>query len=97
MVVKVQQLLAVKGLQSPQHALADTADGDGADDFVLEVVFVLGDGGDVPVAGLDLFVGGDEVADEGEDGHDDVLGDGNDVRAGDFGDGDAAIGGVGGV
>ena len=97
MVVEIQQFLAVKGLQSPEHTFADTADCDGADDFVLEVVFVLGDGGDVPVACLDLLVGGDEVAHEGENGHDDMFGDGDDVGAGDFGDGDAAVGGVGGV
>lgn len=97
LVVEVQKLLAVEGLESPQDTLADTADGDGADDFVLEVVFILGDGGDVPVTGLDLLVGGDEVADEGEDGHDDVLGNGDNVGASDFGNGDTAIGGVGGI
>ena len=95
LVVEVQQFLAVEGLESSQHTLADAANGDGADDFVLEVVFVLGDGGDVPVASLNLFVSGHEVADQGEDGHYDVLGDGDDVRAGDFGHGDAAISGVG--
>jgi hypothetical protein len=40
---------------------------------------------------------GDKVADEGEDGHDDVLSDGDDVGAGDLSDGDAAIGLVGRV
>jgi hypothetical protein len=42
-------------------------------------------------------VGRDKVADEQEDGHDDVLGDGNDVGAGDLGDRDAAVGLVGGI
>ena len=97
LVVEVEELLAVERLQPAEHALADTANGDGTDDLVLEVVLVLGHGRDVPVAGLDLLVGGDEVADEDEDGHDDVLGDGNDVGARDLGDGDAAIGLVGGV
>lgn len=97
LVVVVQQLLAVEGLEAAQDTLADAADGDGADDLALEVELVLGGGGDVPVAGLDLLVGGDEVADEDEDGHDDVLGDGDDVGAGDLGDGDAAVGLVGGI
>jgi len=42
-------------------------------------------------------VRGDEVADEGEDGHDDVLSDGDDVGTSDLGDGDTAVGLVGGV
>ena len=97
LVVEVEQLLAVEGLQAAQHALADAAHGHGADDLVLQVVLVLGHGRDVPVARLDLLVGGHEVADEDKDGHDDVLGHGDDVGAGDFGDGDTAIGLVGGV
>ena len=97
LVVKVQQLLAVEGLQSAEDTLADTANGDGTDDLVLQVVLVLGHTGDVPVAGGDHLVGGDEVADQDEDGHDDVLGDGHDVGAGDLGDGDAAVGRVGSV
>jgi len=97
LVVKVQQLLAIKRLQSAQHTLTDTPNGNGTDDLVLEIVLVLGDGGNIPIAPCDLFVGGDEVADEGEDGHDDVLGDGDDIGASDFGDGDTAIGLVGDV
>lgn len=95
LVVKVQQLLAAKGLEAAQDTLADAADGDGTDNLALEVVLLLGDGGDVPVALGDLLVGGDEVAEEDQDGHDDVLGDGDDVGAGDLGDGDAAVGLVG--
>ena len=97
LVIVVEELLAVEGLQAAQDALADAADGDGADDFALEVELVLGDGGDVPLAVADLVVRGDEVADQEEDGHDDVLSDGDDVGAGDFGDGDTAVGLVGGV
>lgn len=97
LVVKVQQLLAIKGLQSPQNTLSDPSDSDGSDDLVLQVVLVLRDGSDVPLAAFDLLVGGNEVADQREDGHDDVFGDGNDVGAGDFGDGDTAIGLVGGI
>lgn len=97
LVVVVEQLLAVKRLEAAEHTLADAADGDGADNLVLQVVLLLGDGGHVPVAALDLLVGGHKVADEDENGHDDVLGDGDDVAAGDLGDGDAAVGLVGRV
>lgn len=97
LVVEVEQLLAVEGLEAAQDALADAADGDGADDLALEVELVLGRLGHVPVAAGDLLAGGAEVADEREDGHDDVLGDGDDVGAGDLGDGDAAVGLVGDV
>lgn len=97
LVVVVEELLAVEGLQAAQDALANAADGDGADDLALEVELVLGDSRDVPLAVADLVVCGDEVADQEEDGHDDVLGDGDDVGAGDFGNGDTAVGLVGGV
>ena len=50
LVVEVQQLLALEGLEAAQHALADAAHRDGADDFSLEVVLVLGHGRHVPVA-----------------------------------------------
>lgn len=40
---------------------------------------------------------GYEIADEDEDRHDDVFGDGYYIRARDFGDGDAAVSGVGGI
>jgi len=40
---------------------------------------------------------GDEVADEDENGHDDVFGYGDDVGAGDFCNGDTAIGLVRGI
>lgn len=97
LVVKVQQLLAVKGLEAAQDTLANAADGDGTDDLVLQVVLVLRDLGDVPVTVLDLLVGRDEVADQGQDGHDHVLSNGDDVGASDFGDGDTAVGLVGGI
>ena len=97
LVVEVEKLLAVEGLQAAQHALTDTSNGDGSDDLAFQVELVLGGSGHVPLAGLDHLVGGDEVADENEDGHDDVLGNRDDVRAGDLSDGDTAIGLVGGV
>jgi hypothetical protein len=97
LVVEVEELLAVEGLETAEHTLTDAADGDGTDNLVLEIVLVLGDLGDVPLALGDLLVGGDEVADEGQDGHDNVLGDGDDVGASDLGDGDTAVGLVGGI
>ena len=97
LVVKVKQLLAVEGLETAEHTLTDTADSDGTDNLVLEVVLVLSDLSDVPVTTGDLLVGRDEVADEGEDGHDDVLSDGDDVGASDLSDGDTAVGLVGSI
>lgn len=97
LVVVVQQLLAVKRLEPAQHALADAADRHGAHHLALEVELVLGGLGHVPPPGLDHLVRGDEVADEHEDRHDDVLGDRDDVGARHFGDGDAAVGLVGRV
>lgn len=97
LVIKVQKLLAVEGLQPAEDTLTDTANGDGTNDLVLEIVLLLGDGGNVPLAALDLLVSGDEVTDESEDGHDDVLSDGDDVGSGNLGDGDTAVGLVGGI
>lgn len=97
LVVIVEQFLAVEGLQTTQDTLTDTADGNGTNDLVLEIVLVLGDGSNIPFTLGDLLVGGDEVADESQDGHDDVLGHGGDIAAGDFGNGDTAVGGVGSV
>lgn len=97
LVVVVEQLLAVEGLQTTEHTLTDAADGNGADDFALEVELVLGRSRDVPVTTADLVVRGHKVAHQDEDGHDYVLGDGHDVGARDLGDGDAAVGLVGGV
>lgn len=97
LVVKVQQLLAVEWFETSENALTNTTDGNGSDDLALKVELVLGHSGNVPVSSLDLLVGGDEVADESEDGHDDVLGDGDDVATSHLGDGDTAVGSVGSV
>lgn len=97
LVVEVQKLLAVEWLQAAEDTLTNSANGDGADNLALEVVLVLGDLSDIPVAAGDLLVGRDEVADEGKDGHDDVLSDGDDVGASDLSDGDTAVGLVGSV
>jgi hypothetical protein len=92
LVVEVQQLLAVEGLETPQHTLANTANGHCAHNLVLQIVLILRDFRDVPLTRGDLLVGRNEIADEGEDSHNNVLSDGDDVRACDFGDGDTAIG-----
>jgi len=92
LVVEVKKLLAVEGLQTAEDTLADTANGNGTDNLALEIELVLGGLGDVPVTTGDLLASGTEVADESEDGHDDVFGDGDDVGASDLGDGDATVG-----
>jgi hypothetical protein len=97
LVVEVEKLLAVEGLETAEHTLTDTANSDGTDNLVLEVVLVLGDLSNIPLTLGDLLVGGDEVADESEDGHDNVLSDGDDVGASDLSDGDTAVGLVGGI
>lgn len=94
LIVEVQELLAVKRLESPQHTLSDTADSDGADDLVLEIELVLGGRSNLPFTGLDLLVCGNEVADEGEDSHDNMFSNGYDVGTSDFGDSNTAVGGV---
>ena len=91
LVVVVEELLAVESLQSAKDTLTDTADSDGTDNLVLEVVLVLGDSSDFPVTTGNHLVRWDKVTDEGEDGHDDVLSDGDDVGASDFSDGDTAV------
>ena len=97
LVVEVEKLLAVEGLETAENTLTDTADSDGTDGLALEIVLLLGDSGDIPVTTGDLLVSGDEVADEDENGHDDVLSDRDDVAASDFSDGNTAVGGVGGI
>ena len=97
LVVEVEELLAVEGLETAKDTLTNTANSDGTDNLVLEVVLVLSDLSDVPVTTGDLLVGRDEVADEGEDGHDDVLSDGDDVGTSDLSDGDTAVGLVGSI
>lgn len=97
LVVEVQKLLAVERLETAEHTFTNAANSNGTDDLVLEIKLVLGHSCDVPLPALDLLVCGNEVADEGEDGHDDMLGDRDDVAAGNFGNGDTAIGLVGGI
>lgn len=97
LVIVVEELLAVKGLQPPEHSLSDAADSDSSDDLVLEIIGVFGNSGNIPFTASNLFMCGDKVADEGENGHDDMLGDRHDVAAGNFGNSNTAVGLVGGI
>ena len=92
LVVKVQQLLAVKWLESSQHAFADTPDSDCAHDLILEIVFVLCNRGDIPVSTRDLLMSWNKVANEGEDGHENMLCHGYHIGTSDFSDCDATVG-----
>ena len=83
--------LDVERLQAAQHGQADAAGRDGSHLHALEVVRALDAVGDVPAASHDPSVGGDVVAHQREDHHDDVLGDADRVRVGDLGDGDPAV------
>jgi len=97
LVVVVEELLAVKGLETAENTLTDTANGDCTDGLALKVELVLGDGSNVPLTIADLLVSRDEVADQCEDGHDNVLSDRDNVAASNFSDGDTTVGLVGGV
>ncbi len=92
LVVVVEKLLAVEGLQTAQDALADATHGHGADHLVLKVVLVLGHGRDVPVARRDLLVRRHEVAYQGQDRHHHVLRHRHHVRPCHLGHRDAAVG-----
>ena len=80
-VVVVQKLLGVKRLQTLQHTVPNAARAERANDLAFEVKRVARNVGHLPLAALDHLVRGQEVADEQEDVHDDVLRDGDDVRA----------------
>lgn len=97
LVVEVEKLLAVEGLEAAEDTLANAADSDGTDNLALKIELLLGSVGNVPLTTLDLLVGRDEVADENEDGHKDVLSNGDDVGASDLSDGDTAVSLIGSV
>jgi hypothetical protein len=83
--------LHVERLEAPQHRRADPAGGDGADMHPLDVERAGDAVGDVPAAGAGDFVRGDEVPDQSQDRHHDMLGDADRVAIGHFGDGDAPL------
>ena len=83
-VVEPQELLAVKALESLKNTVTDSPAADSAYDLAFEVKGVSRHGGDVPVSSFDHLVSRDLVANEGEDGHDDVLGDTGHIGARDL-------------
>ena len=95
LIVKVQELLAVKWLQAPQDSLADSTNSDSAYGLALEIILVLSHLGNIPVTTLDLLMCGDKVADECKNGHDNVLGDGDHIGSRNLGNSDTTIGLVG--
>lgn len=97
LVVEIEELLAVEGLETAQHTLADTPNGYGTDRLALEIELVLGGGCDVPFASLDLLVCRHEVTYQDQDGHDDVLSYRYNVGAGDLGHRNTTVGFVGNV
>ena len=80
----------VEGGQPAQHGEADPAGGEDPDVHALEVVGPFHAVGDVPAAVGDPVVGGEEVAHQGQDLHDGVLGHADAVAEGHLGHGDAA-------
>lgn len=91
LIIKVQQLLAIKWLESSQHTFANAPNSDCTYNLILEVIFVLSNSGDIPVSARDLLVSGDEIANKGENGHENMLCHGDDVRPSHFSDGDTTV------
>jgi len=56
LVVVVEELLAVEGLQAAEHTLTDAANTDGTNNLVFKIELVLSDSSNVPVAVADLVV-----------------------------------------
>ena len=73
LIIKVQEFLAIKPFQAPKDALTDSSNSDSSDDLILKIVLLLGNGSNVPFTGNNLLVGGDKIADKGEDSHNDVC------------------------
>ena len=97
LVVVVEKLLAVEGLQAAKDTLANTANTDSSHHLVLKVEFVLRDSSNIPLAIADLVMGGDEVANQGQNRHHNMLGHGNHVGAGHLSHGDTTVGLVGSI
>ena len=97
LVIKVKQLLAVEWLESPQHTLANAPNSNCTYNLVLEVILVLSNSSDIPVSTRHLLVSWDEVANKGEDSHENMLCHRYDVGTSHFSDGDTTIGFVRGI
>jgi len=85
-IVIVQKLLAIEGLEALQDPVSNPTSTNGTDNFTLEIKGVPSDVSDFPVATLDHLVSGHEVPDEQEDRHHHVFCDGGDVGPGHFQD-----------
>lgn len=90
-VVRVEKLLRAEGLQAAKDTLANAANTNGTDDLALNVVRVLSNLGNIPLARDVLVVRGNKVAHKVKDGHDNVLSDRLDVRASDLVDTDLTL------
>jgi hypothetical protein len=77
LIIKIEKLFALEWFESAEDPFADASNSNCADDLALQVIFVLGCAGDVPISSLNLLVGRNKIPDEVEDGHDDVLGNGD--------------------
>ena len=97
LVIEVKQLLAIEWLESSQHTLANTPNSDCTYNFVLQVILILGNSGDVPVSTRDLLVSWDKVANKRENSHENMLCHGHNIGASHFGDRDATVRFVRGV
>jgi hypothetical protein len=97
LVVKVQELLAIEGFEPAKHTLANATDGHRTHHLVLEVVLVLGHSSNIPIASGNLLVSRYKVTDKGQDGHDNVFCNRDHIGAGDFSNGDTAIGLIGSI
>jgi hypothetical protein len=78
-------------LQSLEDSVTDSSTSNGSDNLAFEIECVSGYLSNIPVVGNDLLVGRDLVPDQGQDGHDNVLGNRDDVGAGDFRNGDLVL------
>src|SRR5919202_751050 len=81
----------VEALEAHGHLLPDPTHTDDPNGLVFEVVGLRGDLTDAPAAFDHVLIGRYEVAPQGQDLHDGVLGDAGDVAAALLGDGDAPV------
>ena len=73
LVIVVEKFLAIEWLQAAQNTLANSADGYSTDNLSFKVELTLGCLGDIPSALLNHLMGRDEVSDQDEDSHNDML------------------------
>jgi hypothetical protein len=78
---RTEELLAIERLEPLKDAITNTASSKGSDDLAFEVIRGFRNGSDFPSARNNLPMRGNEITDEEEDRHDDVLSDRDDVAA----------------